>query len=138
MGQSGALGATREAGWSSAHTHAARIDQRDLLPDSERGSLAAPAPRFTTVADRLDGLITTDRFCLTRLRARALKLRRERTYAPKTIAGQRSERESDVAGAAYAGGAARWTASVGPVVSASPALDDRSSAFSGCGGERCE
>src|SRR5262249_59484121 len=57
---------------------------RDLQRDPVRGERRHPvadAPRdLPALAHRVDGLITTDRFCLTRVREGALKLRRERTY----------------------------------------------------------
>jgi hypothetical protein len=90
------------------------------------------------MGDRLDGLITKGRFCLTRRCENALKLRAQRTYAPKTILGQRSGRENNVAGAVHEGGAPRWSAPLGPGVSAPPALGERSASFSSeRGGERC-
>src|SRR5262249_9811846 len=102
-----------------------------------RRSLAAGAPRPPAPADALDGLITNDRFCLTRRCEHGLKLRRAPAYAPETLAGRGSGRESDVDGAADDPGAPRRAASLGPGLSAPPGLGERPSSAGASGGGRC-
>src|SRR5215212_336551 len=103
------------------YTPCARSLRRHLLHRSRRLRLAPLAPRLPSMAHRLDGLITNDKFCFTR-RSR-LKLRPKRRGYPSRNGVRRGGiDETQLDRSARDGQSRRRRPSLGPSLCAPPPL----------------
>src|SRR5215203_3872557 len=113
---------TRSDGYrASQDAQHPRDPKRHLLHRSRRLRLATVAPRLPTLEDRLDGLITNDKFCFTR-RSR-LKLRpKRRGYPPRKGVSRGGINETQLDRSARDGRSRRRRPSLGPSLCAPPPL----------------
>jgi hypothetical protein len=105
--------------------HQPRALERHLLRLEGRVRLEAASSRLLALADRLDGLITNDKFCF--LRRRRLKLRpRRRNYVFSFTIQRGGNNETTVDGSSHSTNPKRRHQSLGSGLPAHPALGNTS------------